>query len=150
MTPRTPSHIARWMKTSFPSSHVLFSHPLTPSIPVNIIFSHFYPLTLSLPPHTLTFSHPHTHPLTFSHLNPLTLMPLGCSYMNAKVKRNPLVSSSCAEYYGYFSVKSSDGAFTAGTNWLVRAYMNSALLYTSIRVMRLAEIEDAKIMHRAK
>jgi hypothetical protein len=26
------------------------------------------------------------------------------SYMNSKIKRNPLVSQSCAEYLGYFLV----------------------------------------------
>nr|AAO63769.1 protein kinase [Chlamydomonas reinhardtii] len=50
------------------------------------------------------------------------------AYMCAKVKRNPLVASSCAEYLGYFTSTTADGAFTKGSQWLVWKFESDATL----------------------
>ncbi|KAG2491716.1 hypothetical protein HYH03_009879 [Edaphochlamys debaryana] len=50
------------------------------------------------------------------------------AYMCAKVKRNPLVAASCAEYLGYFTSTTNEGAFTKGSQWLVWKFESDATL----------------------
>lgn len=50
------------------------------------------------------------------------------SYMCAKVKRNPLVASRCAEYLGYFVADEQVGNMPRGTQWLVWRFESDSTL----------------------
>ncbi|GLC37701.1 hypothetical protein PLESTB_000886900 [Pleodorina starrii] len=50
------------------------------------------------------------------------------AYMCAKIKRNPIAASSCAEYLGYFTSTTAEGAFTKGSQWLVWKFESDATL----------------------
>ncbi|MEW5298340.1 MAG: hypothetical protein WDW36_001477 [Sanguina aurantia] len=54
------------------------------------------------------------------------------AYMNAKLKRNPIASSSCAQYLGYFVVDEADGQFAKGTQWLVWKFESDATLADAV------------------
>ncbi|GBF88698.1 hypothetical protein Rsub_01597 [Raphidocelis subcapitata] len=50
------------------------------------------------------------------------------SYMCAKVKRNPLVASRCAEYLGYFVADDGVGNMPNGSQWLVWRFESDSTL----------------------
>ncbi|GFR51243.1 hypothetical protein Agub_g13618 [Astrephomene gubernaculifera] len=50
------------------------------------------------------------------------------AYMCAKVQRNPAAAACCAEYLGYFTCTTVDGAFTRGSQWLVWKFESDATL----------------------
>ncbi|EFJ45526.1 hypothetical protein VOLCADRAFT_82302 [Volvox carteri f. nagariensis] len=50
------------------------------------------------------------------------------AYMCAKIKRNPIAAASCAEYLGYFTSNTAEGAFTKGSQWLVWKFESDATL----------------------
>lgn len=50
------------------------------------------------------------------------------SYMCAKIRRNPLVQRSCAEYRGYFVADEAVGNISKGTQWLVWRFESDSTL----------------------